>query len=95
MKTARINLGTKAFTPFRVPNIQVWLKKPVSFKLSLSQISSRLKEGQIYYFLGEVKNAPGHGIFADSEGILPGMYPLELFYVELEDIKDHEIEVIT
>jgi hypothetical protein len=35
MKTARINLGTRVFAPFRVPNIQVWLKKPATFKLSL------------------------------------------------------------
>jgi hypothetical protein len=74
-----INLGSKAFKPFLTKNIQVRFQAE-------EKVASYypFKNGEVYTFLGEVKNAPGHGVFLDHKGKMHNMYHLDNFWVLLE-----------
>jgi hypothetical protein len=54
----------------------------------------KLERNQELLFLGEVKNAPGHGLFVDlcsakefDRGKIQGMYHLEYFWIQIEGMQ--------
>lgn len=74
-----INLGSNILNPFILQNLQVFFnKEPDEYQKGV------FKKGETVIFLGETKNAPGHGVFLKSNGEIKSMCHLCDFSIELE-----------
>jgi hypothetical protein len=87
MNIIRINLSSFAAKALLQPNIIVIYDPGEEYNPY-----PKLSRNQELLFLGEVKNAPGHGLFVDLGskdfgGKIQGMYHLEHFWIQLEGIE--------
>lgn len=87
MAILRLCLGDRNVQNLGLTNVTVVFDPPEHAKETYAK-HGKLRIGEEYLFLGEVKNMPGHGIFIDSKtGQTLYGYHTENFYLVMEGIK--------
>lgn len=87
MAILRLCLGDQNVADLRLQNVMVLFDPPEHTKETYVK-HGKLRIGEEYLFLGEIKNMPGHGIFVDSKtGETLYGYHTENFYLLMEGIK--------
>ena len=83
MAILRLCLGDRNVSNLGLSNVIVVFDPPEHAK------HGKLRIGEEYLFVGEVKNMPGHGIFVDPKtGQTLCSYHTENFYLVMEGVKE-------
>lgn len=84
MAILRLCLGERNVENLKLQNVMVVFDPAKETYMK----HGKLRIGEEYLFLGEIKNMPGHGSFVDSKtGATFYGYHLENFYLVMEGIK--------
>ena len=87
MAILRLCLGDRNVQNLSITNVTVVFDPPEHAKKTYIK-HGKLRIGEEYLFVGEVKNMPGHGIFVDPKtGQTLCSYHTENFYLVMEGIK--------
>lgn len=87
MAILRLCLGERNVENLKLQNVMVVFDPPEHAKETYVK-HNKLRIGEEYLFVGEVKNMPGHGIFVEPKtGTTFCGYHTENFYLLMEGIK--------
>ena len=87
MAILRLCLGERNVENLKLQNVMVVFDPPEHAKEAYVK-QGKLRIGEEYLFVGEIKNMPGHGMFVASKtGATLYGYHLENFYLVMEGIK--------
>lgn len=87
MAILRLCLGERNVENLKLQNVMVVFDPPEHAKETYVK-HNKLRIGEEYLFVGEVKNMPGHGVFVDPKtGTTFCGYHTENFYLLMEGIK--------
>lgn len=87
MAILRLCLGERNVENLKLQNVMVVFDPPEHAKETYVK-HNKLRIGEEYLFVGEVKNMPGHGVFVEPKtGTTFCGYHLENFYLIMEGIK--------
>jgi hypothetical protein len=83
--TVRLCLGERNVGQFGLKNVVCVFDPPEHARAAYK--GTPLTPGEIYLYLGEISNMPGHGAFATSKGQVLWGYHTENFWVVLEGVQ--------
>ena len=94
MATIRLCLGERNVENLKLQNVMVVFDPPAN-AVETYKNHGKLRIGDEYLFLGEVKNMPGRGIFVSSvTGETLYGYHTENFYLLMEGVKVTETKTV-